>query len=479
MDSTHLLLLIDGLDEIVKLDDREKVKTKIFNYSENNPTVGIVITSRMTQDIAKVGNFHSYERWDILPFNFMQVRSFIEKWFSGHTESSIKLLSVLQDHDMLNKLPNTPLVLTLLAILFDSDDYREIPANLSELYKMFIDLLLGRWNLDRRVETLYNANIREHIAQEVALYLHNAQELSLPSEKFDEIVEQAQSQLGMEFDKSSLKSDFIEQTALIVINDKDELEFRHLSFQEFLVAQNIFTSGSSDRIDFLINNFENPWWSRVLYFFCGLRQKNPAILTRVMDRIEKLDSREQLVSILEFGYLVQSSYLTDINIRINVVEQALRTFFKYIDAIVEVEIEEKKVPEGIIFSMLTLWLTQHYSAGILINHYRKLYEKLSGSDVDEETGFVLLTLAMFVANNEVYDLLANTHGFIKSSPKQMMALNIIGDFFDKDFTSKDKKKADVKQLRSTLKQIKKWFKEHPDITKALMKTPVPELQDGT
>lgn len=470
--NANITLLIDGLDEIVDLQEREHLKSQIVGFSNKNPNTPIIVTSRRTQDITDAKSMPSFERWDVLPFNYTQVREFLTKWFSNNEKSSNRLLAALEDHELLSRLPNTPLVLTLLAILYDHDTHREIPANLSELYHMFLDLLLGKWNLDRRVETMHNANIREHLAMEVALQMHRDNILAISKEEFMEIIHNAEKQRGMAIDAVALLNDFTEQTALLVYNDKDQLEFRHLSFQEFLVALYMTKYATNDEITFLVQNFEHSWWTKVLYFYCGLRLDTPEILRKVVERMPSLEKPRQVVGTFELGYLVQAAYLTPIAIRMKTVQAALREFYGCINSFHEVKVDGQKMPEGMIQFALVFWLSMQYSSRMLQRFYRELFDQLKQTDnPDPETRFVLLALAIFMAHNDDFRALSEVHDVVKHDPRQLMILNIVGEVLLNALPPEEKRTADVKEFKATLAQVRKWFKAHPDISRGLLDTP--------
>ena len=57
-----------------------------------------------------------------------------------------------------------------------------------------------------------------------------------------------------------------------------------------------------------------------------------------------------------------------------------------------------------------------------------------------------------------------------------MALDILGEHIIEELDRDLKKTKDIRDFKDTLKQVKKWFKAHPDITKALTTT-TPELNN--
>jgi len=476
----ELVLLIDGLDEITDMTRREEIKSHIINFSNDHPNVRTIVTSRRTKDTIDINSMPSFQRWDVLEFNFGQVREFISKWFGDRQESSNRLLAALSDHDLLSKLPNTPLVLTLLAILFDSDDYREIPSNLTELYRMFLDLLMGRWNLDRRVETIHNANIREYLATEIALTMHRNKSISIDRQQFNQIVENTAATRGFSIDSDVLLNELMEQSALLVLNDRDQLEFRHLSFQEFLVAVAIHSRSLGKEVDFLIEHFEQSWWTKVLYFYCGLRHDTPEVLERILDRFPDMESPQRMFVMFELGYLIQAAYLTPIATRMNVVKAVLYEFPLSLASLPQVSIQDKALPSGIKDFAFTFWLSMQFASKMLQKHFLVLFDEMKTQKIiDENDSFAILALAIIIAQNNDFTPLSEVHNVIKVYPKQMMTLTIAGQVLLENLTPLEKQSNDVKEFRSTWNKVRKWFRQHSDIARGLMDTPNPELGSGT
>jgi len=475
----RITLLIDGLDEIFNLQQRERFRTQIIEFGIERPDIKMVVTTRRTDDITDLASLPSYERWEIQPFNFSQIKEFVLRWFVDRLDSSTRLLNALLDHNLLSRLPNTPLVLTLLAVLYDSDDYREIPANLSELYSMFLDLLLGKWNLDRRVETMHNAAIREYLAMEIALEMHDTSQLSISNQKFTSVITRVATERGITLDIDALMTDFTEQTALLVINDKNEFEFRHLSFQEFLVGLAVYRRNDNSRIDYLINHFEDSWWTKVLYFYCGLRQDAPHVLTRIVERYPDMDMQKQILSMMEFGYLVQAAYLTPIDVRIEAVHSTLKQFYNNMSSVIELKINEQKLPTGFIYFAFVNVLATQFASRWLQPYYRNLFDNLATQEnKDAEATFVMLALAMFMAENDDFNALTEVYKFIKNEPKQLLTLSIMGQLILNELEPNAKQRQDVKALRSTVNKVNKWFRTHSSITRNLLDTTNPALADN-
>jgi hypothetical protein len=207
----------------------------------------------------------------------------------------------------------------------------------------------------------------------------------------------------------------------------------------------------------------------VLYFYCGLKQDTPDILRSVVTKLPNLEIPQRVTGVFELGYLIQAAYLTPITIRISSVEEALRIFYGCLETFQEVSINEKKLPEGIIYFAFVSWLSMQYASRMLQPFYKTLFTELKSEDkFDLEDSFVLLALACFIAQNDEFLPLAEVRKIVKNDPKQLLTVGFAGDMFLEGMSSSEKKTMDAKELKSSVNEVKKWFKSHPDIGKQLL-----------
>jgi hypothetical protein len=429
----NLIFFFDGYDELASQNEKDTF-FKILDYIEGCLGCSIIVTSRKIPFGIK-DNFSSYNKWDLADFNITQITNFFKKWFKSQNE---KLIADLKDHDLLEKLPNTPLVMTLIAILFESDNNVEIPSNLSELYRMFVDLLVGRWNLDRRIDSFYKANDKETFLTNLALYMQYNNKISCSEYELQKVFTNTAKDLGRTFNNELMKDEIIKDTNLLVINDNGEYEFRHLSFQEYFVGTYLTMSGNVHEI---IEKVPHPWWSQVLYFYCGTRKINDDILPAIFESINKKDTKEKLLGIYEFGYLIQSSYKTKAQIRTSLITNAI---IEYSNIIINVlnNIEDetlKKVPEIIRYLSLIEAFRMHYSSHFLIEIYQSIYEEMKKLKYDSfEKSFSLFLLTTIIASNGKVDVLADSDHVFKEYPllllmeEFLIRCNLLEEISDKE-----------------------------------------------
>ena len=89
-------------------------------------------------------NFTKFTEVEIADFNDRQIKTFVHKWF--HPKDSIKeknFLAQLSRNDNIRELANSPLLLTLLCLVFGEEG--NFPKNRSDLYENGINILLKKW----------------------------------------------------------------------------------------------------------------------------------------------------------------------------------------------------------------------------------------------------------------------------------------------------------------------------------------------
>jgi hypothetical protein len=446
---SEIIFFLDGYDELSTKEERDRV-LEILGFIEECYGCSIVVSSRKVP-YGFAGNFKSYAEWEMADFSVKQISSFFDKWFKKENE---KLIEDLKDHDLLDKLPNTPLVMTLIAILFESDNNVEIPSNLSELYRMFIDLLVGRWNLDRKIDSFYKANDKETFLTNIALFLHTQNKIACTEDELIEVFKETAKDLGRTFDFVLMKEELLKDTALLVLNEKSEYEFRHLSFQEYFVGTYLTVAGDIKEI---IANIPHPWWNQVLYFYCGTRKINNDVLPLILETILHRPLKEKLMGLFEFGYYVQSSYKTKAAIRQELIASAIQAYAESLIELIETKADEAyKMPEIVRYLSLIEGFRIHYGSKFLSEIYGNLFNGVNMDDVDSyNKALALFILTTIIASEGKAEVLADSDRVFKQYPIiQLMEDFLIRCVLMEEFEDKKQKAIIKEQSRVILKRIK-------------------------
>jgi len=453
-----LVFFIDGFDEL-STEEEKKCFFYLLNGIEENHENNIIVTSRKTRFYND--NFIGYSKWEVSDFSVKQISNFFHKWFKDKNE---QLLNDLKDHNLLDKLPNTPLVMTLIAILFETDENVEIPANLSELYKMFVELLVGKWNLDRRVDTFYKSNDKETFLTELALFLHSNNKISCTENELIELFDSTSKKLGRQFDNYILLDELIKDTNLLIQNEKQEYEFRHLSFQEYFVGTYLTIKNDIEQI---LSVFPHPWWDQVLYFYCGNRKINDDVLPKVFDKIETCSVMEKFRGLFEMGYLIQASYKTDAKIRSELILKSLITYCENIPKFMEDRSDElRKNPEIIFYLSFMEAFKMHFNSKYLKDIFLSIYKEMKAGKIESfEMALSLFLLTVIISSNGNIEVLADCDNIFKEHPQILL----MEDFLLRcELLEEVNDKEQKEKIKEYSRKIMKRIKNNKDLYKKLL-----------
>jgi hypothetical protein len=144
------LICFDGLDEVNEVDDQRTVITRAIadftnQYSKNKH----LITCRIA---ATNYTFEKFTYVEIADFTPDQVLVFARNWFGQDEDKAKRFADELErpEHRGLGELTQTPLLLTLLCLAFETSS--TFPAKRAELYEEALDALLMTWDASRLIQ---------------------------------------------------------------------------------------------------------------------------------------------------------------------------------------------------------------------------------------------------------------------------------------------------------------------------------------
>lgn len=184
LDSGRAVILIDGLDEILEVDDRRQVVEQLNHLTGRFPASAFVATSREAgYDEAPL--HVSFEQVVVEPFDQARVRRFAEVFFPLaqrrlRTLSDDPVPDFLEQTSEIADLTSSPLLLGVLCNLYARG--RSMPTNRVELYDQCAEMLFDAWDRSKgiKVASIYATHARQAVGQ-LALAVFRS-----PSEEFGE-----------------------------------------------------------------------------------------------------------------------------------------------------------------------------------------------------------------------------------------------------------------------------------------------------
>ena len=133
-------LLIDSIDEFDESQKRHIISD--LDDLSKHAHIKYYIATRNADSLIPFSQCE-LNNFNIRRFNLEQIKLFLNAFFSGDESKASTLLDALRDNQMLERLPITPLTLSLISILFEETEF-EIPATISDIYDNFNALIIGK-----------------------------------------------------------------------------------------------------------------------------------------------------------------------------------------------------------------------------------------------------------------------------------------------------------------------------------------------
>jgi hypothetical protein len=334
-----IFLLIDSIDEFSE-NEQKNILRELKTLSEKH-TFRYIISSRNSDKMESLSD-SAFESYHIEKFNTEQVKKFISKFFLGENTKTESLLEALKENRIIERLPITPLTLSLISILYEENNL-EIPATIADIYDNFNSLIIGRLTVSSRIEFV-DISFKERILSLYALYLiENEKHTSLTKEEFFSYFNDYFNGKTLPIKKGTLEEvlDYlIDNTGVLIVKDNKWVQFSHDSYMEYYAAVEIFKH-RRDKENLYIDNFFDFKWQNSAIFYAGKSKDMPIFLESIINKLRSANQLNQYMSgVLGSGYLLQALYQTDNKLREEAVLEAIELNSKSTDVLIKLAADD-------------------------------------------------------------------------------------------------------------------------------------------
>ena len=467
LEKRNFVLFIDALDEIGTTELKEKALASIQEFRIEFPEIKIYCSSRPADSLLGSCQKLKFKYLEITGVSIQQAEQFIGKYFNEEQIKCKRLLKSLRDSHILDKLPKTPLTLALITAIFDESEM-EIPATISDLYKNFVDLLLNKALKDSTLDLL-KIGIHRSVLSYLGEYLHVSRKRQIDKKKLFEILTTFANERGHKYDVNELISDLTQNVGLLIENERNEIEFKHLSFQEYFTAYQFYNHNINGKDNF-INNFNDIWWQNVAIFYAGMTKDSPVLITEILKNSEPKNFHEYLINMSGIGYLMQALYNTPISARLEGLKRNITNANKAADFLLNTKEPEFEILKALfntqygVYKIISYWYEFHHTSVTLKepqdNLFKELIEVIKNPDTGKDERFIAEYSAYLIAStlsdiddydlNYLKELLANADtknyfvtGLIDSNYKQHL----------KTLPKDEKRRKDIRKFKQRLDLI--------------------------
>jgi len=317
-------VLLDGVDEVADFSTRRRVARIIERFTIAYPDDRYVVTSRVVGYTGPARLGEGYVVTTVRDFTQADVERFVAYWnraveaalAGGETPYTLQqakrqteaLLEAIRGNERVRELAVNPLLLTVIALV---QRYRaQLPERRTELYEEAVEVLLGKWDEAKGLDTRavmagreLDAGDRRGLLEPVALWMMEGRAREIEAAEL-------RRQLGQRFyemcgdwrQAAKAVDEFLqlinERSGLLAERGQGMYAFSHLTFQEHLAARAV--ADRPDYIAYTLARLGDSWWREVALLEAGYlstqgKQRTTALIQAIMNHREEPQPYHNLV----------------------------------------------------------------------------------------------------------------------------------------------------------------------------------------
>ena len=208
-DEAQFVIFIDSIDDLYREEINELIKE--ISLAEISSKCRYIISARSIENINLTTSDLKFREVHLLNFNRDQIELFVKRYFEDINRGK-RLLEVLRESNILEKLPTTPLTMTLISVLYEDTDY-EIPATLTDIYNDFTNILLGKLEIKKRTQ-LIDLESKKRVFSHVAHKLIQSKKFEIQKSEFISMIESFLEPKGITANREDLER-LVENSGII------------------------------------------------------------------------------------------------------------------------------------------------------------------------------------------------------------------------------------------------------------------------
>src|ERR1700677_926896 len=279
------IVLLDGLDEVARQDDRAKVATWTENQINQYPANDFVISSRPQG--YRAAPVEGAEIVQVCGFTSDQVDRFVRGWYfaierrsTGVGGAEVQALAEQGADDLLRRLAGAPALYDLtanpllLTMIANVHRYRgALPGSRADLYSEICQVMLWRRQEAKKLPVELGGDKKEAILQHLAYAMMGR---GMTDMSRNDALPEIEMPIRR-FTTNLTPDDFLADATtngLLIERETEQFAFAHKSFQEYLAAAYIRERGMVEVLSGAVND---DWWRETTLLSAARSDADPII----------------------------------------------------------------------------------------------------------------------------------------------------------------------------------------------------------
>jgi energy-coupling factor transporter ATP-binding protein EcfA2 len=339
------LLLLDGLDEVLSEDEHVAAARMVETTSALYPECPILVTSRLAGWRDLLGPH--FARLVIRELSRAEIAGLVRQWHhavvraemlsatnqpltdaqeeravgAAHDQAE-RMLDVLNRASRLMQIANTPLILSLMCLVFYTR--KDLPRRRAKLYEECAAILLEEW--DHRDKQLHYAGMpileeKVKLLEAIALHLFDNHVAEASRHEVERVLSSLLTAIGSSIAAPAMLRFIEERSGLLSEKALGLYGFTHLTFQEYFAAKAI--TRMPDGLITLRRHFNTSEAEEVLLLYAGLLPDATELVSSLFTCYEE---RNDVRLVVVAGRAIPEAQHTDLDVETQVKERLTALF---------------------------------------------------------------------------------------------------------------------------------------------------------
>lgn len=332
----RVCVFVDGLDEVGNQHGRELVVGLALQFSSRFPKCSLTISSRPYEFLADIADLDGFERLSMVPITWKDAERILDLARKGKGVSSVSIKESLSKLASVQGFALNPLMVSVYAATANFD-LRDIPPNVTELFKRFTEQMLGRWDEQKGIANLHRPLVKDFATCSLAFHLHSNRLNSISKDDAKSLIAEKLAETGHHEDSNTILKEVLERSGLFR-DFGNEIAFRHHMFQEFFAGRGI----PSD--EFAALNASDSWWRRAIVFYFGENPRNAGALRGFIANAASHAAADRFSVVCTVGLALQACYLSPVKTKIEMWKSVIESLGELEEAFIVEHDAEQQAP---------------------------------------------------------------------------------------------------------------------------------------